>query len=153
MIEPNAPGRALLERRVALFGYAGLLPLAVLSLWLAAIKADHVWRPGTILLLTGYGAVVLSFLGGIRWGLVLERRVDHAAVSMGVLPPLAGWAALLTPAPSCFVLLAIAFAAHGAWDSFAAGDEGAVPAWFGRLRIRLTMAAVAFLLLAFVVTA
>lgn len=147
------PPDAALERRVGWLGYAGLLPLAVLSLWLAGIGADHVWRPGTILMLTGYGAVALSFLGGIRWGLALRGHAGTAAIGPGTLPPLIGWAALVTPVPFCFVLLAIAFAAQGAWDSFASGEDGALPAWFGRLRIRLTVGAVAFLLLAFVVTA
>ena len=51
--------------------FAGFIPFAALALWLYGVAPDHPWRQGTIVLLTGYAAVVLSFLGGIRWGLSL----------------------------------------------------------------------------------
>ena len=62
---------ARLGRMLAL---AGFVPFAVLAFWLYGIAPDHPWRQGTIILLTAYGAVVLSFLGGIRWGLALLGR-------------------------------------------------------------------------------
>lgn len=145
--------RAAIERRTRLIGVAGLVPPVVLSLWLVGIAADHVWRAATILLLTGYGAVCLSFLGGIRWGLVIGGRPNPATLAIGVLPPLAAWAALAVQPPYCFGLLAVTFAAHGAWDSFAAGEDGEVPVWFGRLRMQLTAGAVATMVLAFLATA
>lgn len=87
-----------------------------------------------------YGAVILSFLGGVRWGLGLllddpQRRDNRFALS--VVPSLLGWLAVLLPAFPGFVLLAVSFAAQGAWDVGDAQDDGA-PEWFGHLRTLLT---------------
>ena len=76
----DAEADAGLARIGRMLAFAGFLPFAVLALWLYGIAPDHPWRQGTIVLLTGYAAVVLSFLGGIRWGLaVLAQR--HASAS------------------------------------------------------------------------
>jgi hypothetical protein len=48
--------------------------------------------------LIAYGAVILSFLGAVHWGLALEDEVglaEGARLGLGVLPALLGWAALL----------------------------------------------------------
>ena len=66
--------------------------------WLRLGWADLLHAPRQSL---AYGAVILSFLGGIRWGAALrgigasQRRFDFA---ISVIPSLAGWAALLIPA-------------------------------------------------------
>ena len=137
-------------RYLALLGFA---PFVVMALWLYGIAPDHPWRQSTVTLLTGYAAVVLSFLGGIRWGLALlgksEERQGHMILS--IVPPLIGWMALATPAPLVFVFLAVAFAAQGAWDSLTL-PPGAAPAWFRHARFQLTILAVAALILAFVAT-
>ena len=140
-------------RAAWLIGYVGLLHFLVMSLWIAAIAVDHPWHDGTIRLLVGYGALVLSFLGGIRWGLAMvgrgiSRRRDFA---LAVLPPVVGWSALTAPPAYAFVALAVAFAAQGAWDSIAAHD-GTAPAWYGRQRTILTAAVVATMILAFIAT-
>lgn len=135
-------------------GIAGCVPFAVLSLWLFGIADDHPWRSETIALLTGYSAVLLSFLGGIRWGLALAERNAEGArleLTLGILPTLVGWAALAITVPYAFAVLAVAFAAQGASDALAI-HGGAAPAWFGRLRSQLTLVAVAAMILAFVAT-
>ena len=144
------PDKALAVR----LGFAGLVPLIVLSLWLAGIPVDHVWREMTIRLLTGYAAVVLSFLGGMRWALAVagayaETRRD---IAISVVPALLGWAVMFIPPHFGFVLLAVAFAAHGAWDALA-GQSGIMPAWFVRQRTQLTAAAVITMIIAFAATA
>ncbi len=155
----DGPGTDEATRRLAVrLGTAGLLPFAALAVWLAAIPADHVWRAATIALLCGYGAVTLSFLGGIRWGLAVtghgtghgDDRLRDIAIS--VVPPLLGWAALLMPPHLAFVLLAVAFAAQGAWDALA-GQTGILPLWFVRLRMQLTVAVVVAMVVAFASTA
>ena len=55
----------------------------------------------------------------------------------------------MVPAPLAFVLLAVAFAAQGAWDSLTLTPDAA-PAWFRRIRIRMTILVVAALVVAFV---
>ena len=143
------------ERRLATWlAAAGLAPIAVLSVWLAGIPADHIWRDISILLLASYGAIVLSFLGGSRWGLAVaghgtERQRD-LAVSMA--PPLIGWLAFLLPPQYGFVVLAVAFAAQGAWDALA-GQTGLLPLWFVRLRTYLTIGVVVGMIIAYAATA
>lgn len=141
------------DRAAVRLGALGALPFLILSPWLAGIAGDHPWRPATIALLTQYSAVVLSFLGGIRWGLAM-RRIGPAQtrdLAMTALPPLVAWASLSVPLPYTFAVLAAAFAAHGAWDAFAV-HSGAAPRWYGRLRGALTAIVVAALVLAFVAT-
>jgi hypothetical protein len=143
-------GLARTGRRLAL---AGFLPFAVLALWLFGIAADHPWRQATILLLAGYGAIILSFLGGIRWGIAIlassgERQRD---LILSLVPPLVGWMALTAAPPLIFVILAVAFAAQGAWDSLTLAP-GMAPDWFRRVRIQLTIMVVAAMVVAFVAT-
>lgn len=150
--EPEALDDADLARTGRLIALAGAVPFVLLAAWLYGIAPDHAWRPATIALLSGYGAVVLSFLGGIRWGIALTSRAAgrQRDVALSALPPLLGWAALLMGPPLVFGMLAVAFAAQGAWDSLTL--PGAVPDWFGRLRIRLTILVVPCLLLALAAT-
>lgn len=121
-------------------GLAGVLPFA---LGMVAYAAGGIWFVDQSLALRstlGYGAVILSFLGGTRWGLGLlltnEDKRD-ARFTLSVLPSLLGWVALLLPAFPALVLLAVSFAAQGAWDVGDAVDDGA-PQWFAHLRTVLT---------------
>ncbi|MFK7792733.1 MAG: DUF3429 domain-containing protein [Devosiaceae bacterium] len=121
-------------------GLSGALPFALGVIIYAlggapAITADLALR-STI----AYGAVILSFLGGVRWGIGLllsnpEKR--DARFALSVVPSLLGWVAVLLPAFPALVLLAVSFAAQGAWDVGDAEDDGA-PAWFPHLRTMLT---------------
>ena len=144
---------AKLARTGRMLALIGFVPFAVLALWLYGIAPGHPWRQGTILLLTTYGAVVLSFLGGIRWGLALFVREGHRErdIILSIVPPLTGWIAVIVPPPLTFVFLAVAFAAQGAWDSLTLTPE-AVPSWYRRVRIQLTLLVVAALVVAFVAT-
>lgn len=88
----------------------------------------------------GYGAVILSFLGGIRWGAGLapvDGRERAIVFSASVLSSLAGFAALLLPAVPALALLIAGFFCQGLWDATSARD-GRLPGWFGRLRVLLT---------------
>ncbi len=78
-----------------------------------------------------YGAIILSFLGGIRWGNAISK---DAAVTlfMSVLPSLAGFGALLINTYNGTMILLAGFICQAIWD-FAA--PGALPDWFVRLRI------------------
>ena len=147
--EPETPA----VRAARALGYAGLAPFVVLSLWLYAIAPDHEWRDGTIVLLVVYGAVILSFLGGVRWGMALSDGVDQAPADFAaaIVPALVGWLAVAMPPPYCFAVLAVAFAAHGAWDTLAVHQMKA-PDWYGRMRMILTMVVVATMIVAFIAT-
>jgi hypothetical protein len=151
----DAPGETAADMAASRLGrilvFAGFIPFAALAFWLYGIAPDHPWRQGTIGLLTAYGAIVLSFLGGIRWGLALRGRDGEgkADLILGIVPPLVGWMAIVVPAPLNFVLLAVAFAAQGAWDSLTLTSDAA-PDWFRLIRIQMTVLVVAALVVAFV---
>ena len=148
--EPDGP----FQTAGRLAGWLGLTPFIVLSLWLYGIAPDHPWRSGTILLLLVYSAVVLSFLGGVRWGVQLTAEgvgKRPGELWLALPPALVGWIAVVMPVPLSFAILAVAFAALGAWDALAA-HRNKLPEWYGRLRIVLTVGAVAMLLLAFAST-
>lgn len=148
---PQPDPRAI--RTARLLGFAGLAPFVCLSLWLYAIAPDHEWRDGTILLLLAYGAVILSFLGGARWGLALAGRHGDAPVDFAaaMAPPLIGWVSVFIPVPYAFAILAVAFAAQGAWDTLAV-HAGKAPGWYGDLRTILTVVVVATMIVAFIAT-
>lgn len=147
------PAAGDVERRIRLLSYLGALLFLVLAVWLYAIAQDHPWRDGTILLLRTYAALMLSFLGGVRWGIAVGAgRAARGELALDAVPALLGWIALVVPIPYAFGLLAVAFAAQGAWDALSS-HAGSIPGWFASLRVRLTMAATAAMVLALVATA
>ena len=82
-----------------LLGAAGLLPFVLGGLGALALEGDGARM--SLLGLSAYGAVILSFLGGVHWGLGLAEaadpsvRVQRARFGLGVVPSLIGWAGLL----------------------------------------------------------
>ncbi len=103
-------------------------------------------------MVTAYGAIILSFLGGIQWGFA-TRNVpvgnEHIALlrrlSMSVLPSLMAWAALLVPRETGLLVLAGAFLLVFASDIRAA-RMNAAPGWYPSLRMPLTFLVVASIL-------
>ncbi len=97
-----------------------------------------------------YSAVILSYLGGIRWGLALTQSPQTPwPLVLAVLPSLAALGSLLLATPMLQITsLVIFYAAQGLLDRFlpAAG----MPQWMIRLRLQLTIIAIAAHLLALV---
>ena len=87
---------------------------------------------------------------GIRWGLAM-RGPDQGSVGfdygIAVVPQLIGWAALAVPDPWRFFLLGVVVLALGPLDRNLVA-RGLAPAWFGRLRLILSLGAGAALFLA-----
>lgn len=77
-------------------GYAGLVPFVLGALLVWLVRADvHAY---VALALSAYAAVILSFLGGIHWGLAM--RLDAPAPRVlwwGVVPSLVAWPAAVMP--------------------------------------------------------
>jgi len=131
---------------------AGFLPFAALALVLVALGEGHPLKDTVGDAARTYGAVILSFLGGIRWGLALLRQPSaQRELAISVLPAIAGWLSLFAPAPVSFGVLLIGFLAQGAWDSFSI-QSGAAPAWFGPIRITLTVLVAAAMALSLAAT-
>lgn len=102
--------------------------------------------------LVAYGAVILSFLGGVRWGAVLHdppALAKFGPLTWSILPSLLAWVALLLPpSPSITLLLA------GLVGQYLLDRKGThtnqLPAWYLRLRTLLTTGAGLSLLIALV---
>lgn len=132
----------------AVLGAAGVIPFAGLALVVLFGGLGPLGRDDAIHALVAYGAVILSFLGGIRWGgsLWLKDEGRQARVlTASVVPSLAGWVALLLPQGWALTLLLVGFVAQGTWDASGRGWEGRLPGWFRDLRVRLTLAVTAIL--------
>lgn len=142
----SAAGDRVPDAAVVLGG-AGLIPFAGLAMavWLLEGEAQ-IQAEGALL---GYGAVILAFMGGCRWGFAAAGLGGGASVSnlaVSVVPALYGWAALLAAPAAAMVLLATGFAALLAAD-LGLARRGGAPAWWPRLRWPLTGGAVISLLL------
>ena len=87
-----------------LLGHAGLLPFvagAALVWWL---PPEGAMRAASASL--AYAALIVSFLGGIHWGIGFRDGGSWPFV-WGVVPSLGAWPALLLPARSGLVLLGV----------------------------------------------
>ena len=135
-------------RRLAwVLAAAGAVPFAVATIALASPQS-HIRVPAIAGMVT-YAAVILSFLGGIEWGVALHEpypgatpaakdRLRATALVVSVLPSLAGWGVLWLPSPQwqlgaalgLFVLVWVA--------DLMLSHQGLVPSWFVDLRTAIT---------------
>lgn len=132
-----------------LLGIAGLVPFLGFAA-LAVSGSDG--GLGTIglmprTILSAYGAVIASFLGGIRWGAAAARDGGNADYLLAIVPSLLAWTALAAPAPWDLRILGLLVFAWGLVDQDLA-RRGLVPAWLGRLRLGLSSVAGLALLIA-----
>jgi len=146
-LEDNLPGShpgPLADR----LGYAGLAPFVggVLLIWLLAGKEDTAPLVFVIDALAKYAALIISFLGGMTWGLVM--RADPAQADsplarrtlwMGIAYSLAAWVAACMPAHAGLVVHGALLIACYVSDRKAYPALGVAP-WL-TLRFRLTSVA------------
>lgn len=151
----NVPGHRIPAAALAL-GLAGLIPFAggALGLW---FRLPFFGPDMALKLVTVYGAIILSFLGGIRWGTAIgpyDSRRQSFEFSLSVAGSLAGLLACFIEAVPALTLLIAGFLMQALWDVTSV-EAGRLPAWFGKLRMVLTAGAVVSIiaaLLAVVVT-
>ena len=131
-------------------GLSGLVPFWALAL-AKTTGWPHAVPPGEIDgMLATYAATILSFLGGIRWGVAVAAPGRSRVATdylFGVTPQLFGWGALFLPDPWRYVVLAIGVVALGPIDRNLVA-RGLAPDWFGRLRMILSLGAGAALFVA-----
>ena len=85
-LKPSAEAWAL--------GVGGLLPFLLGAAGLWVLPPDWAGLAATALLT--YAAVIVSFLGGIHWGLAMRQQgAPRGWLTWGVLPSLLAWAGLL----------------------------------------------------------
>ena len=133
--DPMLPPRA-----ASLLGYAGVIPFIT-----AAVIVFFLYpRPEAKMVLTcmiAYGAVILSFLGGIRWALAMLFPEDDALLrrlALATAPSLLAWLSMFVPAVWGLVILLGAFWGQAAADLRATRLKEA-PQWYGGYRIRLSI--------------
>lgn len=134
---------ARIPKAALALGLAGLLPFFAggFAMW---ANLPLISPADGLKLLVGYGAIILSFLGGIRWGTAIGPY-DGGRVSLeftaSVMGPLAGLAAVFLPPIPALTLLIAGFLLQALWDVTSV-EAGRLPQWFGRLRTILTGGAV-----------
>lgn len=128
----------------------GFVPFAALAMGTVFLPEEH--RQPALQFQHLYGAVILSFLGGIYWGWEMAicyaqtRPVSSARLLIGILPPLFGWLALLLPGTLPSFALAACFCILLAYDLWRT-TQHQVPRWYPALRIPITVVVVTSLLL------
>ncbi len=146
--KPGAKASAALPLPARLLGVAGLIPFIFGAL---AVASTPEIKPEAARVLLAYGAVILSFLGGIRWGFAVQEgeEAGWGAYGLSVLPPLVAWLAALDGGAGGLLLLAAALAAWFLVEG-AAPPSLALPPGYMRLRglvtaiAALSLAAAAF---------
>lgn len=140
---PGIPGVALALGIAGLIPFVGLAGIIVVNRHLPATDA---WRA-----LTLYGAVILSFMGGVQWGLAMARGVTSGYVA-SVAPALAAWFAVaFLPARPAATVLALGFGLLLLYD-LATVRRGHAPTWYAPLRRWLTAIVLASLAATILVT-
>ncbi|MFC7053395.1 DUF3429 domain-containing protein [Hansschlegelia quercus] len=151
--EPVGDDSEIPELPLAL-GLAGLAPFIGLALCVA-LGAPPFWDVAPAMALLGYGATILSFLGGAHWGLALRHPNGslRAKLYVGAMaPPLWGWAGLIVGGSIGLAMMVVGLVVHGAVDG-AFATRFAAPRWYGRLRLLLAALATVSMIAAAVVVA
>ncbi len=127
-----------------LLGLAGLIPFVGLSAALLLGRAPPGFADADTVrvALVGYGVAILSFLGGVRWGVALKESEGGDAKAdrdfiISVIPALIAWFAWFQPSPADLWWLCAAHVALGLLD-YGLACRTLVEEWFGRLRLLLS---------------
>jgi len=117
-------------------GIAGLIPFVSAPLYM--YNAGF-FLPSIATAQLTYGATILAFLGGVRWGfLVKEESSSWGQYTWSVTPSLLAWVALLVPN----MMVSYTTIISGLVAAFIMDiKHGGYPAWFRGLRFLLTFCA------------
>ena len=134
---------------VLALSFAGALPVVVAALLAFAGPPSSAAAVASLLV---YSAIVLSFMGGVQWGLTMASgQLSLARLGISVLPALAAWAAALLGGGLGLLLMAAGFVGILAYDLLTV-REGRAPAWYPALRWPLTFVVITCLVLTAIAT-
>ncbi|WP_428483322.1 DUF3429 domain-containing protein [Rhodopila sp.] len=135
--------RPPIPRAVLAYGLLGVIPF--LAPPAAGVLFPDI-RPLSAVVLSLYGGLILSFLGGARWGAEIRQPAPRPwIITLAMLPTLVALALLLLPSAQRrgqLLGLAVALGVHWLWDLRGAD----LPTWYTRLRTPLTLGAAAGLI-------
>ncbi|MCU6435151.1 DUF3429 domain-containing protein [Undibacterium sp. Jales W-56] len=143
----DIPNKQLVNK----LGFSGLIPFVLLSLACWIVHPD--WLGYFIKAQLSYGIIILSFLGGLHWGVALmshdrDTADTRKALLWGVIPTMIAWCSMVNMAIG-FLVQMIGFAvAYQVDKRLYLSYE--LPDWFIILRRRLTVVVVTALALTFV---
>ena len=127
-----------------LIGFGGLIPFVGCSVLMYAGDTG-----ASIIALSAsavYGAVILSFVGAVHWGLTMREDRSPYWYVWSVIPAILGWLAIvLLDIKISLLALSIAFTLAWSVDR-QASLQGLIPAWYMQMRHILTAGATISLL-------
>jgi hypothetical protein len=128
-------------------GWAGVLPFAALSA-LTVIDsgaATGIGQGAVLQAMITYGMIILSFMGGVQWGLEMTRGDGKNPAALGfaasVVPALVAFGASFVNPMSALVILAVGFVLLLSYDLMRI-RAGIGPSWYAGLRFQLSTAVV-----------
>lgn len=129
----------------------GALPFVAAAAVIIAGPVEH--QALALQAMTTYAAVILSFLGGVQWGIGVSinanaPRSAQTLFVLAIVPALLAWALLFVAQPNARVLVAI-FLFGFVWvvDALLCLQK-LIPPWFFRLRCIVSAIVIASLLMA-----
>ena len=127
---------------VGLLGYGGLIPFVVLAMLSVAEPSHGILYRGALML---YGAVILSFVGAIHWGVAMasvhmDDATRRACYVWSVVPSLMAWSTFVLSPIGATLTLVLGFILQY-WRDRSLGAFMPWPKWYLPLRIRLTFVA------------
>ncbi|MDX2072848.1 MAG: DUF3429 domain-containing protein [Alphaproteobacteria bacterium] len=130
----------------------GVLPFVVLSIAVSGqMFDDNIFVVRTLL---SYSTLILSFLGGIHWGVAVsnyshDKRVANLLILESVLPSTLAWGVLLhADIHIQLLVLTVLFTFIWAIDSVLVGRK-IIPLWFFEIRCIITPIVVVSLYVAY----
>ena len=127
------------EKTIHRLGYAGLIPFVLLTALMWLVNTELL--PFVSIALGGYAAAIVSFLGGVHWGIGFMKGEEAPRFHFiwGVVPSLLAWLALMMPAYAALPLLGLVLLACYAVDRKTYPPAG-LKHWLP-MRLRLTIVA------------
>ena len=146
----SASGLASVPALIKALGFGGALPFWIFSPPVASHLPLHLLGDGVAekagALQVSYGATIISFLGGVHWGLAMTSltplKLTGQRYIWSVIPCLAVWPTLVLPqehaAALQAALLGFVYIVDRGWLK-----RGGLPPWYMALRLPLTVLAAA----------
>ena len=128
------------------WGWAGVIPFTALA-GLTALAEPHI-QAFALQILVPYSAIILTFMGGVHWGIIISRIQNGMYLyTTGIMPSLAAVLAILVPLDFAIAVLGVGFLALLLCDLWLV-RTAVLPKWYGKLRIQLTLAVIVCLAVA-----